>query len=592
MLALKWQLMSQSSPVTVFEIDLDYCDLTFGVGACTAALGGQIVRKCYNTWNTCKLKSAFVKGSKTYRFVTPNSGFPVGQNYIPALMSASGRSGTVNVAGADDKLSALGQRAVITAKLIDFADSDTLTDKYQAERVSGAAQIDEPGYDPRDRLSFWAKLKARNANYAGRPCRIIQGTLSGGVFTPVTTRHFVITEFDGPDSSGHVTIEAKDILTLADSEKAVAPKAGRGFLSADIDELATSVTLLPAGVGVEYAASGFATIGSEIIRFSRVGDVLTITRGQRGTIASKHNINDTVQSSYSPRLKRIDAVLKELLEDYANVPSAYIPYAAWQAECNRWAPNLFLTADICKPEGVAKLIGELSILGVTIWWDDVAQLIQLRINRPPDTDTVSDITDAGHIISASQEDRDEDRLTRVSFWTVQIDPTKALGKDNFLRQRLLIDVDAESAFNYNDTRVKEIYCRWLNHGPDSLVRILSKRLLNRFNRQPVLYEVTLDAKDDVALADIVRMNSRIIADESGKARPQLMQIIRRDDVKNGHSIKIKAQQFQFDQRYGYVTENTRPVYNSSSAAQKARGAYFVNNTTLVFGDATGPYVFS
>ena len=585
--------MSQAnSPVTVFEIDLDYCDLTFGAGACTAALGGKVLRKCYNTWNTCKLKSAFVKGVKTYRFVTGQSGFPVGQNYIPALVSASGRSGTVNIAGADDKLSSLGTRAVITAKFIDFADSDTMTDKYQAERVSGAAQIDEPGYNPSSRLSFWAKLKARNPNYAGRPCRIIQGTLSNGVFTAVTTRHFVITSIDGPDTSGNVTIEAKDILTLADSEKAVAPKAGRGFLSAAIDAVSTSVTLLPVGIGAEYASSGFATIGSEIVRFTRSGDVLTIRRGQRGTIAATHNVNDTVQPIYAPRLKRVDAVIKELLEDYAGIPSAYIPYSEWQAECDRWAASLVLTADICKPEGVAKLIGELAVLGVTIWWDDVAQLIQLRINRPPDTDTVTDITDDANAVTVTQEDRDDDRLTRVSFWTVQIDPTKAMGKDNFLRQRLLIDVDAESDFNYDDSRVKEIYCRWLNHGADSLVRILSKRLLNRFNRQPVLFEVMLDAKDDVGLADIIRMESRVVADESGKAYPQLMQVIRRDDVKNGHSLKIKAQKFQFDQRYGYVTENTRPLYTASSDAQKARGAYFVDETTLVFGDNTGPYVFS
>lgn len=584
--------MSQHSPVTVFEIDLDYCDLTFGVGDCFATLGGQVVRKCYNTWNTCKLKSAFVKGVKTYRFVTANSGFPVGGNYIPALVSASGRSGTVNISGADDKLSSLGTRAVINAKFIDFVDSDTLTDKYQAERISGAAQIDEPGYNPRDRLSFWTKLKARNPNYGGRPARIIQGTLADGVFTPMTTRHFVITGFDGPDSSGNVTIEAKDILSLADNEKAVAPKAGRGFLSADIAADATEITLLPAGVGVEYPSVGVAVIGSEIVQFNRTGDVLTVARGQRGTVAAEHRVNDTVQPVYAPRLKRVDLVVKELLEDYAGIPSDYIPFADWQAECDRWAPNLVLTADICKPEGVAKLIGELAVLGVTIWWDDVAQVIQLKINRPPDTDEVADITDDRNAISITQEDREEDRLTRVSFWTVQIDPTKALGKDNFLRQRLLIDVDAESAFNYNGQRIKEIYCRWLNHGADALVRIISKRMLNRFNRQPVLYEIMLDAKDDIELAQVIRMQSRVVSDESGKPYPQLMQVIRRDDVKNGHSLKVKAQKFQFDQRYAYVTEDSRPVYSLSSDAQKARGAYFVDEGTLIFGDATGPYVFS
>ena len=585
--------MSLPSPVTVFEIDLDYCTRTFGSGACTASIGGQVLRKCYNTWNTCKLKSAYNKGVKTYRFVTANSDFPVGGNYIPCLVSASGRSGTVNIAGSDDRLSSLGERAVIDAKFIDFADNDVLTDKYQSERVSGAAQIDEPGYNPFDRLSFWAKLKARNPNYAGRPCRIIQGTIENGVFTPVATRNFIITEIKGPDSRGNVTVEAKDVLSLADNDKSLAPKAGRGFLSADIIATDSSATLSPTGIGSEYSASGFLTIGSEIVRFTRSGDILTFTsRGARGTVAAGHKVNDTVQECYSPRLKRIDAVIKELLEDYAGIPSAYIPYADWQDECNRWAPNLVLTADICKPEGVAKLIGELAILGVTIWWDDVAQKINLKVNRPPDTDAVYDLSDSKTNISVTQEDRDEDRITRVSFWTVQIDPTKAMSKDNFIRQRLLIDVDAEYVANYNGSRVKEIYCRWLNHGDDALVRILSKRFLNRFNRAPVLFEVTLDAKDDVELAQVLRIDSRVIADESGKSYPALMQVIRRDDIKNGHSLKVKAQKFQFDQRYGYVTEDTRPVYSSSSAAQKARGAYFVNDLTLVFGDNTGPDVFS
>lgn len=585
--------MSLPSPVTVFELDLDYCTRTFGVGACTASLGGTVLRKCYNTWNTCKLKSAYNKGSLTYRFVTANSDFPVGGNYIPCLVSASGRSGTVNIAGSDDRLSSLGERAVIEAKFIDFADSDALTDKYQAGRISGAAQIDEPGYNPFDRMSFWTKLKARNPNYAGRPCRIIQGVIENGVFTPVTTRNFIVTNIKGPDSRGNVSIEAKDILALADDDKAVAPKAGRGFLAADILATDTTAALLPAGIGAEYPSSGFVTIGSEIISFTRYGDNLTFTsRGARGTVAADHKINDTVQPCYSPRLNRIDAVIKELLEDYAGIPSAYIPYPEWKAECDRWAPNLVLTTDICKPEGVAKLIGELAILGVTIWWDDVAQKINLKVNRPPDTDAVYDLSDDATNISVTQEDRDEDRITRVSFWTVQIDPTKAMSKDNFLRQRLLIDVDAEFSANYNGSRVKEIYCRWLNHGEDALVQILSKRLLNRFNRAPVLFEVTLDAKDDVELAQVLRINSRVIADESGKPFPALMQVIRRDDIKNGHSLKIKAQKFQFDQRYGYVTNNSRPVYSASSAAQKARGAYFVNDLTLVFGDNTGPYVFS
>jgi len=579
-------------PVTVVEIDIDYCTRTFGTSPCTATLGGSVVRKCYNTWNTCRLKSAYNKGTKTLTFAQSVDRMPVSGNYIPCLVDASGRSGTVNIAGADERLSALGKRAVVSVKMLDFPYNDILTDKYQFERQTGDAQIDEGGYNPLDRMSFWTKLKARSPNYSGRPLRIIQGWIDGGVFVAEKTRHYIMTEIDGPDSRGNVTIEAKDILALADDDKAVAPKASRGFLSADIDAVATSITLLPAGVGAEYDASGWATIGSEIVLFTRSGDVLTLMRGRRGTVAANHSVNDTVQQTFSVRLNRVDSVIRDLLVIFAGVPSGFIPFTDWQDEVDRWGGNLRLTADICKPEGVSTLIGELAVLGITLWWDDVAQQIKLRINRPPDTDTVFDISDRNNIISISQEDRDADRLTRVSFWTVQIDPTKGLDKSNFLRQQLTVDVDAESPSNYNGQRIKEVYSRWVNQGADSLVRVLSKRLLNRFNKQPVNYEMTLDIKDDIELAQVIRLSSMVSADESGKPSNSLMQVISRDDIRSGHSLKVVAQKFQFDGRYGYITENSRPVYASSSAAQKARGAYFVDETTLLFpSDNTQPYVF-
>lgn len=580
-----------SDPVSIVELHMDYCTRTFGVGVCTASLGGQVDRKCFNTWNTCKLKSAFNKGTKVYAFAENVTGLPVGE-YIPALKSVSGRSGTVNIAGSDPRMDSLGVRATVTATFKDFVDNDTVSDKYQSERRSGAAQLSGIGYNPRDRGTFWGRFKTRNPNYAGRKLVVKQGYIDNGTVTIETERHYVITEFEGPDTNGNVTVKGKDVLDLAGNTKAVAPKASRGYLSTDIDAAATTVTLLPAGVGAEYAASGFAVIGSEIVSFTRSGDVMTIGRGRRGTVAASHTVNDTVQETFSVRRDRIDDVIYDLLVNYAAIPASYIPVAEWEAEVDRWGGQLELSADICKPEGVSTLIGEMAVLGISIWWDEIAQKIRLRINRPPDVETVKALDDNRNIISAKQEDRDDDRLTRVSFWTVQIDPTKGLNKDNFLRQRLLIDVDAEAEANYNGQRVKEIYNRWLNHGADNLVRILSRRLLNRFNRQPVLYEIKLDIKDDCELVDVVQLSSRVAQDDTGAIATQLMQVIKREDDRSGHSIKITAQKFQFDGRYGYVTENTRPVYTASSAAQKARGAYFVDEGTLLFGDGTGPYVFS
>ena len=576
----------KGDPCFVVEIDLDYCDLTFGVGDCTAVLGGNVVRKCYNTWNTCRKKSVYSKDKLTYRFIESRANLPKGGVYFPLLKSVSARSATVNIAGSDARLDAMGERGTCSVSFIDMPYNDRFSDKYQSERISGAAQTDEGGYNPRDRGTFWTKFKARNPNYAGRAMRIIEGNLVNGAFVADNTRHYFVSEMSGPDDRGNVTIKGKDPLSFTDNDKAVAPKTSRGQLLADMTIDATTFTMNPAGIGAEYATSGWVTIGSEIMSFTRSGDVMNVVRGQRGTQASTHNINDAVQETYSVRKVRLDAVVRDLLINYASLPEDFIPYTEWQAEFNRWAPTLVLTADICKPTGVKDLIGELAVLGVSIWWDDINQKVRLKVNRPPDTDTVFEFTDRNHLVSIKQEDRDDDRLTRVSFWTVQIDPTKALSKDNFLQQRLIVDVDAESEFNYNDTHIKTIYCRWLNHGADNLARILAKRLLNRFNNAPVIYEMTVDAKDDVSLADVVRLSSRVAADETGKQFNKLMQIIKRE---SGNVVKLRAQKFAFDQRYAYFCENTRPSYTASSAAQRARGAYF---TETGFSDGTGPYVFS
>lgn len=585
--------MSAREPFESIEIDLDYCTRTFGVAPCTAALGGMVLRKCFNTFYTCKDLANYNKGVLTYRFVQPLPDYPKGATTFPFLVSTSGSSATVNIAGSDDRLESLGERGTLSATFTDHPYHDRYTDKYASDRVSGAAQIDEPGYPPSDRGTFWTKFKARNPNYAGRPMRKITGYIQGGVVTVLTTRHFVISEMVGPSDDGRVEVKGKDILYLADNDKAVCPQASRGILlTAVTAAVGQTFTLNPAGIGSEYAASGFGVIGSELVGFTRAGDVITLTaRGVSGTVAAVHGINDAFQQSYSPRRVRVDLAIYDLLVNYAGVNPAFIPVATWAAEISRWAPTLFVTTDILKPEGVNKLIGELAVLGLSIWWDDVTQLIGLKVNRPPDTDTVKSVSDNRNIVAISQEDRDADRLTEVIFYTVVADPTKsATDATNFLRGTLIINADAKSPLAFGDTKIKTIHCRWLNHGDDALTKIMSRRLLNRFAKQPVQYMITLDIDDDVSLTDVLSVQSRVVADDTGAGRVELMQVISREDTRQGHQFKIACQSFAFNQRYGYITENSRPVYTSSSTAQKNRGMYFCG-PSLAFADGLGAYRF-
>lgn len=582
--------MSAEKIVQWVEIEVDRCSLTWGVAPCTAAFGAATFRKCYNTYQTCTAKQVFTKSSLTLKFI--ESSYPVKSgNYIPALVKVGGYEQEVNIAGFSDKIGALGVRASVQVTFRDFPYRDTLTDKYWDERITGAAQIDEPGYDPLDRGSFWTKFKARNPNYAGRPLRVIQGHYdASGALVQDTARHYVMDELIGPDNSGNVTIKAKDILSLADDKKALAPRGNNGRLLANMTNSATSFTLSPAGIGdVEYSASGFVTIGSEIMAFTRTGDSMSVTRGQKGTNAAAHNANDTVQVAFNVSLRRADYVIRDLLVDYGNIPSGYIDFAEWNAEFDRWGNQMLLSATISKPTGVSKLIGEINQLGITVWWDEVAQKIRIKLNHPPDQ-LPAVWSDRNNIMSITTEDNDDERATRVEMWTVQIDPTKELNKDNFLRGYINVAVDAESPNMFGIPRTQSIYNRWMNHGNDAMAKIITTRLLNRYKRAPVTYNVKIDVKDNPSLTDVIQLETYVSTDDTGKVVPKLTQVYYRSDDRNGSTVIARLQGYQFDARYGVIAENTRPLYNDSTAVQKLKGSYFVG-PSLVFDDGSPAYQF-
>lgn len=569
------------------EIDIDYCTLTWGVAPCTATFSEFAVRKCYNTFTTCADKPNYNKGVKTLRFIQDT--YPVKEgNYMPILISADGYEQEVNIAGYSDLIGGLGRRASVNVRFNDMPDGDALMDKYLLERISGAAQTDEPGYNPLDRGSFWGKFKARNPNYAGRALRVIVGYVNdAGQFVAQKTRHYVMDTIDGPSRGGDVTIVAKDALSIAEDKKAQCPKPSEGRLSLDMSDTATSFT---ATSDQGYPASGVIVIGSEIMTFTRSGATFTVVRGQRNTSAASHKQGDTVQLCYDITRKRGDEVVRELLLNYSSVTGALIPWAEWQAEFTRWGNQFQLTTTICKPTGVTTLLGEICKLGLSIWHDEVANLIRVKLNHPEE-EYIKTVDDYTNIMSISATDNDNERATAIELWSIQIDPTKELGKDNFLRGWLTPDLEAQSPFLYNGERTHTIYTRWLNHGADSFVKILTSRLIKRYKTAPVSYTIKVDAFDDVNLADVVRLVSSASQDVTGKDQDVLTQVFYRKDDKLGSTVTIKTQRFQFDGRYGVFTENSRPTYPASTPAQRNRGAYFVG-PSLRFGDGSPAYMFS
>src|SRR5690606_32328883 len=147
---------SGRKPVTIIELDQDFCTRTFGVGGCTAVLGETGDRNCINTLKTCHVADVFNKGTMTLRFTDARSTIPRdGTVYIPSLLSVQSRPMRI------EPSKGLGTRASVKIVLQDHPSDDHQVDPYVGERP----------YDPMTRGTFWTKWLARNPYYQNRPVR-------------------------------------------------------------------------------------------------------------------------------------------------------------------------------------------------------------------------------------------------------------------------------------------------------------------------------------------------------------------------------------------------------------------------------------
>lgn len=589
--------MSVREPFSWIEIDVDGCALTFGTGACTAALGvNGVVRKCYNLFNTCRSTDDFdhILNFRTLRYCQPRSNIPKGMTFYPAMVGEPSEfSATVNIAGSDADLSAFGRRATIKTTLLDFPDHDRYMDPYQAERVAGTAQTDEPGYDPRLRGTHFSKLKSRWPFYAGRPYRRCDGYLVNGVVVDVTVRHYVITNLSGPGNDMKVVLEGSDVLDLADDKRSQAPKATNGVLGGDIPVGLTSFTLQPEDIGdAVYPASGRARIGSEFVDYTRAGDVITLTaRGVSNTTAATHKTGDTFQVVKRFVNQRIDDVVAELLID-AGINPAFLPLVEWAAEVDRWLTGTMINRDIGTPTGVKALISSMVPLGFSLWWSASEQKIKLKANRPVDGDPIHNLSDFSTNLEVAAEEDDRKRVSEVLFWTVQKSSAGSpTSTENYTRTWAATDLSAREAWRYRTGQIKNYLCPWLDTGADAIVRVAARRLLLRFATTPKKFRLTLDAEKwgHIDLTDVVRLRTHGLQDETGKGVTALYQVIQRSEPRAGERLEIVVQSYQFSGRFAFATPNDAPEYMAATEEQRDPGMFACNSITLRMPDGSPPY---
>lgn len=558
---------------------------------CTARLYNKQAHKCWQLRGDCGDLNSFALGTpQTLRFCKENAQPPKDGNiYFPVLgPRVTTSSGAVNIAGSDPKMSGLGRQSVLDFTLEDFRYHERGFDKYYAERLSGVAQLSGVGYDPEDFL-FLSKLKTRWPNYPDASVRYCAAYLRNGVLEQQQTRHFYLKEWSGPNDQTH-SLRCKGVLDFANKVTALAPKPSSGRLLAALTNTATTFTLDPAGIGdLEYPASGEVCLSSEVMSFTRVGDVMTVTRGIAGTSARSHSAGASVQVVLKYENARVDTVLNDLVDNYTDTPATYLRTAvrdANAAEVTTWASAIRLTTRVCSPTAVATLLGELSDLGFILWENDFDRSLNLRANRPF-TDAPRVLTDA-KIKSIKVKENEDQRLTQVRFLSKRTDPTKQLSDDNNYELRAL-RVDSKATQLFDGVRTKTIYCRWFDQGDLNAVSLITLRFLNRFSRAPRTWEIVLDAEEqDVQLAEVIQLETDQSPASWGETGPIFVQVYEREEPQPFHDVKINCQVYQYPSRYSVIAPNTVPVYSLATEEQKARYG-FISPDEEGFDDGTPPY---
>lgn len=463
---------------------------------------------------------------KTWRFAEDTGNVPASFDAIPSILSVNYEPAIVSLG--DD----LGQRARLTVT-------------FRDHRHIFAGEPFEQG-------TFWGKWRGRyGTKLRGRPLRLILG-LVGQSLEEMDTRHFVIESTDGPTPDGKYTIVATDILKFADGDRALAPRASNGFLVSAIDEDDTEAILSPAGIGdLEYPSSGYVAIGGkEICAFTRSGDTLTLTRSITvpgttfQTEVQAHDAGSRVQLCLVYQAEDPADIIADLLENYAGVPSEYIPIDDWRTETATYLQTLYTTL-IPEPTAVRKLVSEIiQQAALAMWWDEAERLVRLQVVRP--IPTTADVFDESSIIEGSikTKEQPESRVSDVLTYFAQRNPLRPVDESDNYRSAILT-ADVEAIDEYNGRANKIIHSRWIPFGARSVAERLNNLILQRFRDPPrrINFDVWRHGSSNVLLGGGYQIGWTANQDSMGNKVLAPVQVTRLDP---GHEFyRVEAQEMLF-----------------------------------------------
>ena len=409
-------------------------------------------------------------------------------------------------------------------------------------------------FDPYTRGTFWGKFLARNPFYANYRARVRRGFM-GDALEDMNVRSYIVDRITGP-KNGRVSMAIKDLFSLIEARKAVAPVASQGELFAGISISDTTATLSPAGIGdLEYPASGHVAIQSEAIFFTRIADALTFldgsppvsSRGSLNTEAEAHDAEDLVQLVLSFESELAHDIIYTLLTEYAEIPAANIDKDEWDILASAAGMDDLYTARIVEPTPVKDLIGELiEQAGCTVWHDPATDMIRFQPLRPQGG--VKTVTDREWIVKGSLDLKRQDnkRVSRTAVYFAQDNPTLRLDDRKNYRQRVITpDLEAESPTQYGVPAIKEIFSRWIPQFSSGLAGNVGARINALFRDPPheASFRLFRDRDGQLQLAEPFNLLTFEGQDDTGAETPILMSPVQ--IAREENELAVKAQGVKF-----------------------------------------------
>lgn len=559
-------------PIQIVEIIQPRCANTFGVAPCTAT-----GTPCYNTRGSCTgnygndyvlgdpLSLFFCKG----RFAEMSiEGVPY---IIPSLVSVSTSPTMINLAGSNPDAQGLGNRAVCELVFADHPHSDRRVDPYLLSR----------SVDPKTRGSFWTKWLARNKYRQNVRINVYEG-YAGQALSAMVKRQYFLQSVQGPDESGRIKMQGKDILVKLEERKAQAPVASKGELRSAITAVQTSIDVAGALVS-EYAASGTLRIGSEVMTYTGITDNTTyitftgVTRGTDGTTAATANAEAAVQQCLRFTSQRVDDIIEELLTTYGGVDASFLDLTQWATEVDNYLSFFLLSTLITTPTAVTTLVSQIQEQAlVYIWWDERDAQVRMKAVRGVDEEPPL-LTDENNILagSFSLTEKPRERASQVWVYWDRDRVTENFTEPNSYASVVInANVQSETPELYGEPSIRKIFGNWLPNG--ALAETTASKIINRYVDVPSECKFRMDAKDRTYwVGDTVTISHYLDVDVHGERRLRNWTIISAEEVVPGETIEYVAEDTTLYGRFSYVMAGGSADYPGADAAP-FRSAYIGN----------------